>query len=419
MTILVKSVKIVDSKSLFNGKVVDLLINNNKIEKIAENISDQTDEKVDAKGLSVSPGWIDSLAFIGEPGYEHQETIQSGLNAAKRGGFTGVALMPNTSPCVQSKSEVTFLKSKAGASIVDIFPLGAISQNLEGKELTEMYDMHDAGAVAFTDGKRSINQTDLMLRALLYVKRIDATIFNFPEDKYLAEGGQMNEGEASARLGMKGVPHIAEEIMVNRDLKLAAYCDSKIHFSKISSGGSVALIKEAKAKGVKVSSAVPSYQLLLNDDEVKSYDSNYKVSPVLRTNSDIDQLKAGLADGTIEVICSNHIPKEEEAKKKEYNLADAGIINFETCFSSAIEALNSVMSMEAIIDKLTYGPRSILGLDSISIKEGDEANLTIFSEDESWTFDQSKSISKNSPFFGKTFKGKAKYLVNKGQINQL
>ena len=419
MTVLIKAATVIDSQSVFNLKEVDILIENGIISKIDSEINESADKVFDAMGQCVSPGWIDAFSFIGEPGYEHQETINTGLSAAKKGGFTGVALMPNTFPCVQSKSEVTFLKSKALDSLVEIYPLGAVSQDLKGKELTEIYDMYNAGAVAFSDGKRSINQTDLMLRALLYVKRIDSTVFNFPQDKYLAEGGQMNEGEMSARLGMKGIPHIAEEIMVNRDIQLASYTDSKIHFSKISSAGSVNLIAKAKAKGIKVSSAVPSYQLLLTDECVKSYDSNYKVAPVLRTNEDIEALKNGLVSDTIEVICSNHIPKEEEAKKKEYNLSDNGIINYETCFSVAYQALNQTLSIDKLIEKFTVGPRKVLGLPSLSIKQGQKAELTIFDLDKVWKFESTESIAKNSPFFGKEFKGCATAIFNKGKLEYL
>lgn len=419
MKCLVKSVAIVDVQSKYNGQVLDILVDNDKIVKIDSSIDEPVDQVIDGKGLSISPGWVDACSFIGEPGYEHQETLQSGLTAASKGGFTAVALMPNTSPAIQSKSEVAFLKNMAKTSVVDVYPLGAISHNLEGKEMTEMYDMYDAGAVAFTDGKKSIQQTDLMLRALMYVKRIDGTIINFPEDKFLAEGGQMNEGIMSAKLGMKGVPHIAEEVMVNRDIQLTQYADSKLHFSKISSAQSVELIGKAKNQGVKVSSGVPSYQLLLNDKDVRTYDSNYKVKPVLRTDDDIKALKQGLKLGTIDLICSNHTPKEEEAKKKEYNLADHGIINYETCVASAFEALKGELKLDQIVEKFTVGPRKVLGLNAVSIEEGQTAELTIFDANEEWIFDQPSSIAKNSPFIGRTFTGKAKYLVNKARVETL
>jgi dihydroorotase len=416
MNLLIKSANLIDPNSPFDQQVVDILIKNGIITEVGKDII--SDEKVfDATGKQLSPGFFDLNCNIGELGLETKEDLQTGTAAAAAGGFTGIALMPNTQPPVHSKAEVEYLRNRAKGNLVDVYPLGTLSHKREGKDLAEMYDMFLSGAKAFTDGSRPVQDAGLMERALLYTKGFEATVFSYPEDTAIAGKAKVNEGEMSTLLGMKGIPSLAEELMIARDLYLAEYTDSKIHFSTISTARSVELIKEAKKKGLKVTCDVAAHHLVLTDEVLAGFDSLYKVKPPLRTAKDVKALLAGLKDGTIDAIVSQHTPHEIEFKDVEFEVAEYGMIGFQTVFSLALKA---GLSIELIIRKLAIDPRMILDVEVPNIAVGQKANLVIFDKDAEWEYtkENNRSRSYNSPFIGQTLKGKVLLTCNNNHLYQ-
>ncbi|WP_428329554.1 dihydroorotase [Mucilaginibacter sp.] len=414
MNLLIKSATIIDPNSPFNKKTADVLIEKGIITKIATDI-DANAEVIDAEGQYLSPGFFDLNCNIGELGLETKEDLQSGTAAAAAGGFTGIALMPNTIPPVHSKAEIEYLTNRAKKNLVDVYPLGAISHKREGKDLAEMYDMFLSGAKAFTDGNRPVQDAGLMERALLYAQGFDALIFSYPEDTAIAGKAKVNEGEISTLLGMKGIPSLAEELMIARDLYLAEYTISKIHFSTISTTRSVELIREAKRKGIEVTCDVAAHHLVLTDEALTGFDSQYKVKPPLRTRDDVNALIAGLKDGTIDAIVSQHTPHEIEFKDVEFEVAEYGMTGLQTAFSLAVKA---GLDMDTIVQKLSINPRSILNVDAAVIAEGQEANLVLLDADAEWEYSRkvNKSKSYNSPFMGHNLKGKVVLTTNNNYL---
>jgi dihydroorotase len=403
MNLLIKSATISDPGSPFNQQVVDVLIEKGYITKIAPTITSDH-ETFDAKGKYLAPGFFDLNCNIGELGLETKEDLHTGTQAAAAGGFTGVALMPNTQPPIHSKAEIEYLMNRAKNNLVDFYPLGAISHKREGKDLAEMYDMYQSGAKAFTDGNRPVQDAGLMERALLYTKGFDALVLSYPEDTAIAGKAKVHEGEVSTLLGMKGIPSLAEELMVARDLYLAEYTESKIHFSTISTERSVDLIREAKKKGLRVTCDVAVHHLLLTDEALMGFDSQYKVKPPLRTQKDVEALLKGLKDGTVDAVVSQHTPHEVEFKNVEFEVAEFGMISLQTAFATALEA---GLSLDTIVEKMAVNPRKILNVDVPVIAEGQEANLVVLDKDAEWIYDKfnNKSKSYNSPFIGKKLKG--------------
>ena len=367
------------------------------------------------EGKYLSPGFFDLNCNIGEPGLETKEDLDSGTAAAAAGGFTGIALMPNTVPPVHSKSEIEYLLNRAKKKLVDVYPLGAISNKRDGKDLAEMYDMYLSGAKGFSDGNRPVQDAGLMERALLYAQGFDALVFSYPEDAAIAGKAKVNEGEVSTLLGMKGIPSLAEELIVARDLYLAEYTVSRIHFSTISTTRSVELIREAKRKGLEVTCDVAAHHLALTDESLLGFDSLYKVKPPLRTQDDVDALLAGLKDGTIDAIVSQHTPHEVEFKDVEFEVAEFGITGLQTAFSLALKA---GLDLGMIIEKMAINPRRILNIDVPVIAEGQEANLVILDVEEIWEFNRKNNRSKsyNSPYIGHNLKGKVLLTCNNNQI---
>jgi dihydroorotase len=414
--LLIQSITIVHPDSKYNGKKVDVLISDGKIERIENKIdsSEKSVQILDGKGKFLGPGFFDLNVNFGEPGLETKEDLSSGCEAAAAGGFTGVAVMPDTQPSIHSKAEVSYIVNKTKDNLVDVFPLGTISYKREGKDLAELYDMSLSGAVAFTDGNNPVTDSGLMSRALLYAKGFDGLIFSHAEDPSIAGKGKMNEGVTSTYLGMIGIPALAEEIMVARDLYLAEYNDSPIHFSTISTLHSVDLIRQAKKKGLKVTCDVAVHHLILSEEVVAGFDSNYKVKPPLRTKADIKALLAGLKDGTIDAIVSQHTPHEIEFKNVEFEIASYGIIGLQTILPLALQA---GLTPTDIIEKMAINPRKILRLPIPLIEAGTPANLVLFDTDTAWVFDQEQNRSKssNTPFKGQTFKGKVCMVFNNNQ----
>jgi len=415
MNILIKSCTILDPASPFNGKITDVLIENGKISKIAKNISAKA-ESINAEGKFLAPGFFDLNANLGELGLETKEDFISGTAAAAAGGFTGLAVMPNTEPAVDSKSQIEYLVNRAKNLLVDIYPFGTISRKREGKDLAEMFDMKQSGAIAFSDGNAPVQDAGLMERALLYAKGFDALVVSYPEDKSIAGKAKVNEGEMSTYLGMKGIPNIAEELMIVRDLYLLDYTDSKIHFTTVSTSHGVELIRQAKKKGAKVSCDVAAHHLVLTDDILADFDSNYKVKPPLRTKTDVAALKKGIADGTIDTIVSQHTPHEIEFKEVEFEIAAYGIIGLQTVLPLLFKA---GLKPQQIVEKLSVNSRNILGLKVPEIKEGEPANVVLFDESEwIYTTRNNFSRSKNSPFIDQELKGKVWLTCNNNQIYQ-
>jgi dihydroorotase len=415
MNILIKSCTVLDPASPFNGAVTDVLIENGKISKIAKNISTKA-ESIDGEGKFLAPGFFDLNTNLGELGLETKEDFISGTAAAAAGGFTGLAVMPNTEPAVDSKSQIEYLVNRAKNLLVDIYPFGTISQKREGKDLAEMFDMKQSGAIAFSDGNAPVQDAGLMERALLYAKGFDALVVSYPEDKSIAGKAKVNEGEMSTFLGMKGIPNIAEELMIVRDLYLLDYTNSKIHFTTVSTAHGVELIRQAKKKGAKVSCDVAAHHLVLTEEVLADFNSNYKVKPPLRTKADIAALKKGIADGTIDTIVSQHTPHEIEFKEVEFEIAAYGIIGLQTVLPLLIKA---GLKPEQIVEKLSVNSRKILGLKVPEIKEGAQANVVLF-DDARWkyTSENNFSRSKNSPFLGEELIGKVWLTCNNNQIYQ-
>src|SRR5690606_22565477 len=382
----------------FNGQHVDILIKEGLIADIGNKITrkDKNIQIIDAADAVVSAGFFDLNANIGEPGYETKEDVRSGTAAAAAGGFTGISVHPNTNPAIQSRSEVSLLVNAAKGNLVDVYPIGAISKRREGNELAELYDMKINGAIAFSDGNRSVQQAGLMGRALLYSKGFDGLIISFAQDESIAGGNQMNEGIVSTYLGMKGIPNLAESLMISRDLYLAEYNEAPIHFTTISTAESVDLIKKAKAKGLKVTCDVAAHNLVYTDEEVAGFDSNYKVSPPLRTKNDVKALLKGLKDGVIDAVVSQHTPQEVEFKNVEFHIAKNGITGLQTTLPLLIKA---GLSDEQIVDKLVVGSRQVVDVKVPTFDIGEQANLVLFDRKETWTFDEksNKSKGRNNP----------------------
>lgn len=412
MKTLIRSAQILSAQSPFHKKIKNVLIQNGRIEEIGDK-NYAADKIIEAEGMILSPGWFDLGTCVGDPGHENREDLTSLAKAAAAGGFTEVAVLPNTHPTVQTKNEVSYITGNNDNRLVQVHAMAAVTKNCKGEELTEMIDLHEAGAIAFTDGLKPVWHTDIFLKSLQYLQKFDGLLIDHPEDIWLNLFGQMHEGPNSTMLGLKGMPRIAEEVAVSRNLKLLDYAGGRLHFSKLSTAKAIDLVRTAKKKGMKISCDIASYQPLLSDEVLSDFDTNYKVNPPLREKTDQDTLIKGLKDGTIDVIVSNHIPLDDESKFLEFDLADFGMINLQT-FASHIASLSNSVEMEVLIEKITDAPRRLLNLEPVTIDIGMKANLTLFDPAREWTFasENNASKSKNSPWLGKTLIGKAVAVFN-------
>jgi dihydroorotase len=412
MKILIQSAEIIDPSSPFHLKEKNVLITNGRITEIGDK-NYAADKVIKAAGMKLSAGWFDLGTFIGDPGQEHREDLDSGTRAAVTGGFTGMAVLPNTTPAIQSKNEIGYLTKGNENRLVQVYPMAAVTRNNKGEELTEMIDMHEAGAVAFTDGLKPVWHTDILLKSLQYLQKFDGVLIDHPEDNWLNLFGQMNEGLNSTMLGLKGMPRIAEEIAVTRNLELLGYAGGRLHFSRLSTAKSLDLIRAAKRKLKNITCDVIAYQALLDDALLAGFDTNYKVNPPLRERSDNDAIIKALKDGTIDVICSGHIPHDEESKNIEFDHAEFGMINLQTMGANLV-ALSEAVDWEILIEKITAAPRRLLHLEVPVIAEDTKANLTLFDPARTWTLDEktNASRSKNSPWFGQELTGKAVAVFN-------
>lgn len=414
MKIIIKAATIIDAASPFNNKKIDLLIEDGIISNMAESIeNDSNIEEITLEDLHISSGWFDSSVSFGEPGFEDRETISNGLLVAAKSGFTAVALQPNSTPIIDNQSQVSFVKNRTIASATDLYPIGAFTKASEGKDLAELFDMKNAGAIAFGDYNKSISNSLLFKIGLQYAQDFDGLIIAFCEDKNLRGAGIANEGIISTQLGMKGIPNLAEEVDLAKNLFILEYTGGKLHIPTISTAKSVELIREAKSKGLKVTCSVSVHHLTLTDEKLQTFDTRFKVSPPLRAESDRKALIEAVLDGTIDIITSDHNPIDIEHKKMEFDMAMNGTIGLE----SAFVALQTILPTEVIVEKLTAG-KEIFGIKSSKIEKGAKANLTLFTPRGKSTFSKQDilSKSKNSAFLGFETQGKVYGILNNAQL---
>jgi len=423
MTIVIKNGRVIDpANGLDEPK--DLLINKGRIKALEspENTSFDVGEKtsvIDAKGCVVCPGLIDMHVHFREPGFEYKETITSGCQSAAAGGFTSVAVMPNTNPVNDTRAVTEHILSLARTEgIINVYAIGAITQKLEGERLSEMADLKDAGAIAFSDDGRPVMSNELMRRAFEYSKMFKLPLIQHSEMLDLTEGGCMNEGMVSTELGLKGMPAEAEDIMVYRDIALLEKTGGQLHVAHISSKNSVDLVRQAKSRGLSVTCEVAPHHFTLTDEAVRGYDTNTKMSPPLRTIDDVEAIKEGLRDGTIDIIATDHAPHDITDKQVEYQNACFGIVGLETALPLSLKLVDEkILSMGDVIKKLTSTPADIFNLEAGSLSLDNEADLLIFNPNLEYSIDISKfhSKSKNSPFDGWKVKGKVIHTLVKGK----
>jgi dihydroorotase len=415
MKVLIKNATLLSPSSPFHGKIQDIFIDNGIISKIGNDLKMDADTTIEINGLHISCGWVDCFANFCDPGQEFKETLETGANAAAAGGFTEVMLIPNTQPVVYNKSQVEYLIQKSKSLPVQIFPIGTVTKNAEGKELSEMYDMYNTGAVAFSDGLLPVQSSGILQKALEYILAIDATIIQLPDDKNIGAGGLINEGEISTQLGLPGKPALSEELMIARDIELVRYTNSKIHFTGISTKKSLELIAGAKKENLNVSCSVTPYHLYFCDEDLINYDTNLKVNPPLRTKKDRDALREGIKNGMVDFIASHHQPQDWDHKVCEFEYAKNGMEGLESVFGAAVIC---GVSPEIFVKMQTENIRTIFNLPIPSIAEGENANLTFFIPVEEYLFEEKDIFSKckNNAFVGKKLKGKVIGIINQDKL---
>ncbi len=420
MHLFIRAAKLIDPLSSHQGQVRDVWVENGLIRQIGPELPVPDGVRVvEGDNLHLSPGWVDLRVAAKDPGHEYKEDMVSLCRAAAAGGFTDIAMLPNTSPVVDSKNTLGYLRRMAEGQPVAVHPIAAVTLGAAGVDFTDMIDLHHAGAAAFSDGAYPLQNPDLLLKTLQYLQPFGGLLMNRPEEVFLTRFGQMHEGRQSTLLGLKGMPALAEELMVERDLRLLEYViparsgPPVLHFSTLSSARSVDLMRTAKKQGLPVSCDVAAHQLVFDDSALAGFDTNLKVNPPFRSRADVDALWAGLADGTIDAIVSDHNPQDEESKNLEFDQAEFGVTGLETVFS-ALMTHNQALTLDQIIRALTIRPRQILRLPPVTIAEGQPASLTLFDPAGTRTFTKSLSKSKNSPFLGQTLTGRVLGTVFQG-----
>lgn len=413
MKILIKSAVIIDQDSSFHQKKVDILIHNGKIVNLAKYIKEEVDREISFKNLHVSPGWFDSSVSFGEPGYEERETLENGLRTAALSGFTALALNPVTKPVTDTHAAIAYLKHRAEKNAIHLFPIGALTHQSEGIDLAELYDMHQAGAVAFGDFKSSVRNPNLLKIALQYVQNFDGLVESFPQENKIARNGLVHESPNSTMLGLSGIPSFAEEMQIARDLYILEYTGGKLHIPTISTEIAVKLIKAAKKKGLDVSCSVALHNLYFTDEKLENFNTNAKVTPPLRGKKDRQALLKAVKDGTIDMVTTDHFPIDIEQKKVEFENAAFGSIGLESAFG----VLNKLMKTEKAIELLTAG-RKRFGLNIPKIEEGEVAELSFFDPTPTYSFEKENihSTSKNSIFLHEKLTGKALGIYSKKKL---
>ena len=417
---LLKNAKIIDPLQKME-MIQDIHIQNGHIAEIGKvDAGKFSGDILDCDGKIVTPGWLDMHVHLREPGFEGKETIASGSLSAANGGFTGVCCMPNTSPSIDSQEIIQYIKDRSKGFLVNVYPVAAITKRREGKELAEILELVEQGAVAISDDGSPVMSAEIMRRALEYTKMVDVPVIGHEEDNSMTEGGDINEGFVSTSLGLHGMPAVAEEIMISRDIMLAEYTGGRFHVAHISTARSVDLVRQGKERGLKVTAEVTPHHFTLTDEAVKGYDTNTKMSPPLRTEVDRQAICNGLKDGTIDVIATDHAPHSFEEKEAEYIFAPFGIIGLETALGLTITQLVSkkILTLKTMVEKFAVKPYQILNLEPPAIKKGNPANITLFDPSLKWTVDTTKFLSKssNTPFKGWELTGKPFAVINNNQI---
>jgi dihydroorotase len=413
MNLIFKNATIIDATSPFHKQAVDITVENGIITKIGADLAADGFEVIELDNLHISQGWFDSSVNFGEPGYEDRETIANGLATAAKSGFTDVAVQPTGNPIAEKQADIAFLKSKSANTATEIHPIGALTKGSEGKDIAEFFDMKNAGAIAFGDYQKSLSDANLLKIALQYMQDFDGLVIAYSQDDKIKGKGVVHEGEVSTRLGLKGIPALAEELQIARNLYLLEYTGGKLHIPTISTAKSVQLIREAKQKGLNVTCSLAAHNLLLTDDVLTDFDSRYKVAPPLRTEEHRKALLEGVLNGTIDIITSDHNPLDVEIKKLEFDLAKDGTVGLESAFG----VLNTLLPLEVVVEKLTAA-RAIFGIAKNDIAEGLAASFTLFNPDGDWTFEKKDilSKSKNSAFLGQQLRGRAYGIFNNGKL---
>lgn len=420
MNLLIKSIRIIDPTGSVNDQGTDIYIEDGIYKNITGSILPGECRRdtiiFNGAGKYISIGWFDMRVNFREPGYEQKETIASGQQAAAAGGFTGVAIMPSVNPVIQTRADIEFVIAKSKNAITEVYPIGSLTVNREGKELTEMYDMQLGGAVAFSDDDRFLADSGAMLRAMQYAKQINSRVISFCDDKGLSCSNSVNESLNTTMLGMKGSPAIAEEIGLERDLALCRYSGASIHVAGVSTRNAIEIIRKAKQEGLPVTCEANVYHLMLDDGTLIDFNTNYKVKPPLRSTDDCKALCEAVFDNTVDVIVSNHSPQDVESKNIEWDFASYGMIGLESFFGVLNGAIDGKVKIGELVKKITVNPRKILGIKIPSIKEGEKINFTIFDPDAEWTFEEKniRSLSHNTPFIGKKLRGKVIAIANNG-----
>ena len=417
MSLLLNSLVVSDSRSKYHNSSVNILISSDgKIKKISKKkINVKAKKTIDLNSCKLSAGWVDFSSNFCDPGYEYKEDLISGVSVASSSGFTEVVINHNTHPVIQNKNDISYIKNKSLNSLCSVYPTASVTKNSMGVEMNDLIDLHHSGAIAFCDS--NLQNSELILNVLIYLKQFNGLYISKPKEPYLSNG-VVNDGLNSNTLGLKSIPNISESIIIERDISLLKYSGGRIHFSGISTKEAVNVIREAKKSGLDVTCDVPIYNLLLDDEKILDFNTNFKVYPPLRSQSDIDELIGGLEDGTIDVISSHHQPQDIDSKNCEFEKASFGIISLQTFYSNLVE-ISKKIPFEILAEKITTNPRKILGIKNPEIKEGSIACFTVFDEMGSWDYNDStnQSKSKNSPWMDWSLRGKVRGVVNGNKTN--
>ena len=417
MSLLLNSLVVSDSRSKYHNSSVNIFISSDgKIKKISKKkINVKAKKTIDLNSCNLSAGWVDFSSNFCDPGYEYKEDLISGVSVASSSGFTEVVINHNTHPVIQNKNDISYIKNKSLNSLCSVYPTASVTKNSMGVEMNDLIDLHHSGAIAFCDS--NLQNSELILNVLIYLKQFNGLYISKPKEPYLSNG-VVNDGLNSNTLGLKSIPNISESIVIERDISLLKYSGGRIHFSGISTKEAVDLIRKAKKSGLDVTCDVPIYNLLLDDEKILDFNTNFKVYPPLRSQSDIHELFRGLEDGTIDVISSHHQPQDIDSKNCEFEKASFGIISLQTFYSNLVE-ISRKIPFEILAEKITTNPRKILGIKNPEIKEGSIACFTVFDEMGSWDYNDStnQSKSKNSPWMDWSLRGKVRGVVNGNKTN--
>ena len=422
MQILLKGGRLIDPPT-GRDEVVDILVVDGRIDRMGKELAASQAQSMDLRGRVVTPGFMDMHVHLREPGFEHKETILTGLQAAAAGGFTAVCCMPNTNPPIDDESVIRFIQNRARIALngaVDVYPIGAVTLGRKGEHLGPLAELAEAGAVAFSDDGDPVANAEIMRRALEYAAMFDRPIIQHAQDMPMTQGAVMHEGVVSTALGLQGWPSIAEEIVVSRDIMLADYTHGRYHVAHASTAGTIELVRRAKERSLPVTCEVTPHHFSLTDELVRSYDTNSKMNPPLRPREDVEAIRQGLKDGTVDVIATDHAPHSFDEKEVEFQAAPFGIVGLETAIGLAMTELvhTNLLSLERLVELMAVNPRRILRLPDVAVEEGGVANLTIIDPAQEWVVDPGRfrSKSRNTPFSGRRLKGRPIGILNNGQV---